>query len=469
MLLDQRLSRRTLLRRTGIGLVVAGASAVLAACAAPSAPSPTSAPAKSADQAAAKGGGAPTAASQPTSAPKPAVGGKVTLQFWTNWAGRQKEVWESLMQEFHQANPTIEIVSSFMSLAEMQQKTVAAIAGGAPPDLWINAAMVRPELIVDGAVVPLDKFGKVPDDFYPASNNASVRGGQRWGLPNNGGVPVIWYHEALFQQAGLDPSKPPKTWDDLVAYGKQLTNPDKKQFGFIVPNRPYPWTTEAWYGFILQAGGDFLTPDRSAVAFNQEPGVEALKFWSDLFLVHKTSPMQTFDADSLVSTYGTGTIGMFPMYPVLTTRIKSFPFTSRNTPYPTKVKQGAHFAGNYTTIAAASKNQEAAFAWCQWWWQAEINAKWCSGTGGLPARQSTTDHPIYQKFLQEEPLAKAFIDSLAFAQALPAVVGITEIQQALSEAIEAATFGRKSPKEALDEAAAKGNDVLAKYRDKNKE
>ena len=232
-------------------------------------------------------------------APTPTTG-KVTLQFWTQWAGRTKEVWEGLMSEFGQAHPTIEVVSSHMPLAELQRTTAAAITAGTPPDLWINSAMVRPELIVDGAVASLDSLGKVPDDFYPAADPATVRFGQRWGVPNNGGVPVIWYHEALFRAAGLDPDQPPRTWDDLIAYGKKLTNPQRKQWGLIVPNRRYPWTTECWYGFLLQAGGDLFTPD-GAIAFNSEPGVEALQFWTDLFLLHKTSPLQMLDNDTLLS------------------------------------------------------------------------------------------------------------------------------------------------------------------------
>jgi ABC-type glycerol-3-phosphate transport system substrate-binding protein len=449
-----RVTRRRFLRGA-VGGVLAVGTLGLAACAPSAPPAPASG----------KPGPAEQGSSKPADVAKaPATAQKVTLQFWTNWAGAQKETWDKLMGEFHQAEPAVEIQSSFMSLAELQQKTVAALAGGQPPDLWINAAMVRPELVRDGAVVALDTLGKVPEDFFPASNRASLRDGKRWGVPNNGGLPVIWYHEALFQEAGLDPDKPPTTWEELVSYAEKVNKPEKKQFGIMFPNRPYPWTTEVWYGFLLQAGGDMLAPDEREVAFNSEAGVKALKLWSDVVNVQKVAPQTALDADTLVSTYQTGTVGLFPMYPVLTTRIKTFPFKSRNTPYPTNVKKGTHFAGNYSTIAAASKNKEAAFRWCEWWWQPEVNAKWCAGTGALPARASSREHAIYQEFSKSEPLTKAFLDSIEFAQAIPAVQGITEVQQALSEAIEAASFGRKEPKAALDEAAQTANAVLAKNR-----
>jgi len=365
------------------------------------------------------------------------------------------------MAQFNQSQSAIAIVSRYFTLATLEQMIITAVAAGTPPDLWINTAIIRPEFIVDGAVIPLNKLGPVPTDFYPAADPASVRDGQRWGVPNNGGVPVIWYNEELFRVAGLDPDRPPQTWDDLVRFGKALTVPAQNQWGFIVPNRHYPWTTECWYGFLLQAGGDLFSPNGTTIVFNDSAGVEALTFWANLFLVYQTAPRQTFDADTLVSTYGGGATGMFPMYSVDTNYIAGFPFASRNTPYPRRVRRGAHFAGNYTTIAAASKNQAAAFAWCEWWWQPEINATWCAQTGGLPSRVSSTSHPIYQSYLQEQPLARASIASLPFAKALPSVLGIAEIEQRLSEAIYEACYGLKTPKQALDAAVPAVHEVLA--------
>ncbi|HEX5415910.1 MAG TPA: extracellular solute-binding protein [Chloroflexota bacterium] len=399
----------------------------------------------------------------PATTPAPAVKNLATLRFWTQWSGHTRQVWESLIGEFEQAHPSIAIASSFFSLADLQRSVFSAAATRTLPDLWINAAMVPPELILDGDVASLNSLGPVPTDFYPAANPASVRAGQRWAVPNNGGVPVFWYNVDRFQVVGLDPNAPPRTWDDLLQYGKALTDARDDIWGLIVPDRHYPWTTECWYGFLLQAGGDLFAPDQRTITFADQPGVEALTFWASLFQTQKTAPLQTFDADTLISTYGTGTIGMFPMYSVEAAHIKSFPFPTRNTPYPTFRRQGAHFAGDYTTISAKSRLASEAYTWCAWWWQPEINAAWCAGTGGLPSRVSSTNYPMYQKFLAREPLIKASLDSLPFARALPSIPGILEIEQRLSESIYAACFGYKSPKQALDDAVPAVYSVLVRH------
>jgi len=108
-----------------VGLAACGGSTAI--------PTSTTAPA-------AKSTAAPVqAATQPTaqSAAKPAAAssGAVTLAFWTNWSGNQKETWNKLMDEFHTARPTITIQSSFDSLADLQTKVTTSLAGGAPPDM----------------------------------------------------------------------------------------------------------------------------------------------------------------------------------------------------------------------------------------------------------------------------------------------------------------------------------------------
>ncbi|HUX86345.1 MAG TPA: extracellular solute-binding protein, partial [Chloroflexota bacterium] len=199
---DRSFSRRDLLRQLAGRVSALAALGSMAACAlrpTPTGPAivfPTPLP-------------TPPKSASPTTA-------KTTLRIWTNWLGPPRQAWDSLMARFNASQPTIAIASRYFTLATLQQMVITAVAAGTPPDLWINAALIRPEFIVDGAVVSLNQLGPVPADFYPAVDTATIRDGQRWGVPNNGGVPVIWYNEDLFRIAGLDPNRPPQTWDDLV-------------------------------------------------------------------------------------------------------------------------------------------------------------------------------------------------------------------------------------------------------------
>jgi multiple sugar transport system permease protein len=52
-----------------------------------------------------------------------------------------------------------------------------------------------------------------------------------WSLPISNLVKALMYRKDLFFEAGLDPARPPKDWDELMTYARKMTDPDKGQFG----------------------------------------------------------------------------------------------------------------------------------------------------------------------------------------------------------------------------------------------
>jgi ABC-type glycerol-3-phosphate transport system substrate-binding protein len=74
------------------------------------------------------------AAGGPVSAYQPA--GKVTLAFWHSYSGFRGELFNSLVKEWVQANPNIQIKPEYGgNLWSMRDKLLTAIAGGSGPDL----------------------------------------------------------------------------------------------------------------------------------------------------------------------------------------------------------------------------------------------------------------------------------------------------------------------------------------------
>lgn len=461
-----RPTRRAFLRLLALG----GGSLALAACAPAAAPSPPAAPKAAPTEApkpaapAATPAPAAAATTAPVATQAPAKQGKVILNIWAHWAGKQDEVWRALIDDFNKSQSDTEIKLSNIPLADMWTKVLAAIAAGSPPDSYTSAAMIRPELVKEKTIDPMDKYGKRPADMYKVFDVQTVIDGAWYGVPTNGGLCALFYNEDLYKKMGLDPDKPPTTWDELTTQAKKLTDLGQNQFGIAVPAKPYSWTVEVWYGFLLEAGGEFLTPDNSQSAFNSDAGVQALQFWVDLIQTHKVAPLASLDNNGLLSNYQTGKVGIFPYYPVATTTVATYSMKSRTAPLPKKARQGTHFAGGYMPMMAGGKNKEALWKFFDWWMRPENNARWCAETGGLPIRQGATDHRLYQDYLKKQPMVKAFLDSMDFAKPLPMVIGISEMEQVVSEAIESAVYVKAKPKDALDHAATKVNDVIKKYK-----
>ncbi|MDA8219415.1 MAG: ABC transporter substrate-binding protein [Dehalococcoidales bacterium] len=449
--MGRQLARRDFIKLAVVGGLGVGLTGALAACQPAAAPAPTSAPSS----------GQPAA--QPTQAPAKS-GGKVTLQIWQHWAGGLEKVFRDQIDTFNKSQNEIEIQVTTIPLADQWTKVLAAIAAGSPPDTYTSAAMIRPELLRDGHLDSLDTYMKWPDDMFKTYDPQTLMGGTRVGVPINGGLWTIFCNLDLYKAAGLDTAKLPATWDDVLEQGKKLTDASKNQFGLVLPNKPFSWTTEVWYGFLLSAGGDFLTPDNSEAAFNSDAGVQALQYWVDAFNTSKIAPLVTMDNAAIITNYQTGKIGMMPMYPVQMGAVAGFKHKSMTVPAPTKKTKGTHFAGTYFPFMKGSKNKEAVATFFKWWVQPENQAKWAAGTGGLPISTGVTSTDTYKKFLKDQPMAQAFLDSMDFAKPLPMVVGISDMEQIVSEAIEEAVYKKSSPKDALDAAAQKVNDVIKKNK-----
>ena len=390
----------------------------------------------------------------------PAQTRKTTVTVWAQFAGKTYELLNGLVAEFNRANPDIEVKTTSYGPGEILPKYLASVAAGAPPDIFNPPGYVPPDLAMKGVIIPLDGMLTLDPTTYKNFDPITVYGGRRYGVPVNGGLGCMCYNVELFDKAGLDPKKLPETWDDLMAVGKKLTNQAENQWGLMLGNQAGLPTAQTLWTFLQTAGGDLVTPDGKASAFNSEPGLETLNFLVDNVHKHKISPQKLYTDVQAWGDWGTRKIGAILLYPVWTANILATGIKSLTAPAPRKVRRGAHFAGNYWTISSLSKNKEAAAKFCQWWVQPAISGRWAAETGGIPNSQAAADHPNFKQFLARNPLAQAFLDTIPVARPFPGVPGLPGLIQVVSEMVEAAVLGGTPPKEALAKFAARADEEL---------
>jgi multiple sugar transport system substrate-binding protein len=206
--------------------VLASLVLVVAACSASSTPSPSSA----ASQA---------ATSSPTSAPV------VNLVLRYCWSGEgEVKAMEQIIQAWNKANPGIQVRGISGSISTEQ--VAAAVAGGAPPDMVIMCNnLAVPGFAHDGVILAMNdlltQIGADTSDIIPASLDWMTYQGKLYGLPFLQDDWGFYWNTDAFTEVGLDPTKPPKTLDELWSDAQQLTkyNADGSlaRAGFI-PNYP---------------------------------------------------------------------------------------------------------------------------------------------------------------------------------------------------------------------------------------
>ena len=160
------------------------------------------------------------------------------------------------------------------------------------------------ELIEQDAIVAFDDVVQTDaekawlDSFYPAPDGERSYGGQDPGAFRSSAPPIVmYYNQNAFRAAGLDPRKPPATWDELVAMGKRLTKADGSQWGVMIPSTGYPY----WmFGALAMQNGQVLMNGEGNTTYFDDPAViKALEFWKDLGEKHKAMPRGTIEWGTL--------------------------------------------------------------------------------------------------------------------------------------------------------------------------
>jgi len=150
---------------------------------------------------------------------------------------------QRMIGEFNKQNDGIRATPVYTgSYDDTNTKTRAAIAAGKPPACAIMSANFVREYVIDDLVLPLDPL-LAKDNFTPASYMAqfwpalalnATDQGRVYGAPFQNSTPLLYYNVQAFEQAGLDPSKPPATWQEWVDAARKLTTNDR--FGIAWPN-----------------------------------------------------------------------------------------------------------------------------------------------------------------------------------------------------------------------------------------
>lgn len=124
------------------------------------------------------------------------------------------------------------------------------------PDLALLAPSWVASFLEGGAFVPVDDHidRELLDSFFPSGyEGITDADGKRYGVPWDASIWGMFYRRDLFERAGLDPDKPPATWEELLAAAAKL-----KAAGINPLVFPAKATEPDDYflPFLWQAGGD---------------------------------------------------------------------------------------------------------------------------------------------------------------------------------------------------------------------
>jgi len=394
----------------------------------------------------------------------------LTMYYPIAVGGPLTKVVDGMIEDFQKSNPNIKVNAIYAgNYDDTRVRALSAIKSGQPAQLSVLFSIDIYELIEQGHIVPFDDAISSDEErawlksFYPALMSNGQVDGKTWGIPFQRSTIVLYYNKDAFKEAGLDPNKPPKTWDEMVKAAKAL-NKDGR-YGIMVPSTGYPyWMFQA---FAIQNGIELMNAKGTEVYFDKPATIEALKFWRALAADHKVMPEGTVEWGTLRQAFTQGKTAMMWHTTGNLTAVKNeAKFDFGVAMLPANKRPGSPTGGgNFYLFKGASKDeQKAALTFVRYMTAPEQAAKWSIATGyvGVSAASYQTD--TLKSYAKDFPQAVVARDQLEHAVAEFSTNATGRVREALSNAVQAALTGRQTPEAALKAAQEAADRLLKPYR-----
>jgi sn-glycerol 3-phosphate transport system substrate-binding protein len=385
---------------------------------------------------------------------------------------------QHVIGDFNKSHPDINVTAVYTgSYDDTNLKTHAAIKAGKPPAVAIMSANFVREYVINDEVVQLDpliaKDGQTVDqfegEFWPALKLNSTEGGHVYGVPFQNSTPLLYYSVDAFKDAGLDPDKPPVTWQDFMDDARKLVKRDGStttRWGFMMPGT-YDYCGWITSGFAMSNGGDYYnTGYGGEVYYNTPTTIGAVKLLDNLVHKAKAMPEGVTDANAVTTAFFQGRLGMM----ILSTGALSFVRENMKTPYrvaflPRALVNAAPIGGGSLIMPKGNSPEREAAAWTlmKWLVSPEVAGRWSRFTGYFSPRIAAYDLPEMKSFMVEHPDAKVALDQLAYARGWFSTYNTVGVRKALEDGVQAVLSGKTTPEAAMAKAQQEADALMRPY------
>jgi len=444
--MKQALSRRRFLLSTGL----AASTAAVAACVAP----PTPAPAAPAQEGA---GEAPAAAPPPAEA-------KV-VEAWSRMTDVAAESQKGIIENYNAKNDKgirVEFVYIAQTAgSQADEKLLTAVAGGTPPGAYYADRFTVPQFAYQGFFSDITEaatgVGVTADQYFDFAWQEATLKDRLYCLPFDTDTRALWYNKDIFEEAGLDPEKPPQNLDEFKEMVKALEvrggGGQLTRFGF------HPLYDQAWlytWGFCFK--GEFQDPATKRITFAHPNNIKAMEFvkqWVDEIGIQDIDAMIAACAgtacDGPNDWFWTGQFASIVSGDWKVSQAHQYKpdgnFGVVPMPGPDGPAPHASWAGGWSwAVPKGYADIEAAFDVIWYFCGEEGQTKYNKDTYHIPTMKKVAEDPYFR----EDPLHAVFMDLLPVSHTRPPIPFGSKLWDLQYTAFrDEIPHGTKTPEQAL--------------------
>jgi sn-glycerol 3-phosphate transport system substrate-binding protein len=395
---------------------------------------------------------------------------KITFLYPIAVGGPLEAVVNGLVEEFETQNPDVDVNAVYAGgYQDVEVAARAAMASGNPPALALMQATQMYDLIDLGFIKAFDELATTPEDkewlagFYPAfMANGTDAEGKTWGIPFQRSTAVQYWNKDLFRKAGLDPEKPPATWDEVISVAAQAQAQGGADWGIGIPSSS-SWLYQA---MALENGATLAAPDGKSTQLDSSEAIEALQWYADLSLVHKVQAPGVIASGTLPQAFFEGKFAMmWQSTGSLTYVLDNAPFEVGVAMLPANKQKGVATGGAnlYVFASAAEEQQNAAFRLIKFLTEPEQAAKWTIATGYVAPTPAAWEVGELKALTEEKSAYAVARDQLEYAGPEFATYSQGQTYALLNSAVQAAVNGQGTAQEILTDLQGKVEAILAPY------
>lgn len=378
---------------------------------------------------------------------------------------------QMIIDEFQIKYPNVKIEGKNVPSTDVLKSVVAQAAAGDPPDIaqmtFTSLDYIVANLPVQAIdqIAPKAEYDELVNHIVPAARKLGVVNGHLYGSPFTISTPTLFYNADIFKAAGLNPDKPPTTWDEVRKYGQQIKDKTGKSALFIAQEDTTDWLTQS---LISSNGGTTLSSDRKTATFNQPAAIEVFQMWQGLVKDGLHPKMSIADAQALMSN---GNLGMFlwtnAVFPALSTAARD-KYDLRTAGEPAFGNKPVVPVNSGSALYVFSKDpakQLAAWNFLNFAASQRGYTIITSLMGYIPLRDDVLNDPNYLKpFVEKEPRILPSIKQLDNLQPRVSWPGNSSSQavQVYLQAVLSVVQDGQDVKTTLDNVAARIEDLLSK-------
>jgi sn-glycerol 3-phosphate transport system substrate-binding protein len=418
----------------------------------------------------------------------PAAQAQTEIQWWHSLGGALGEQLNALATKFNESQKEYKVVTTFKgSYPESMTAAIAAFrAGNAPHILQVFEVGTATMMAAKGAIVPVAKvMGDAKETFDPKAYLPTVTGyysdikGNMLSFPFNSSTVMFYINHDAFKKAGLEP-KAPKTWKELVSAAEKLKASGQQcVYTTSWPSWMHIENFSAWHNVPIGTKQNGMGGLDTQFTINSPLHVRHIEMLSDMAKKGLfTYAGRTNQGDAKFSS---GECAMFSGSAGAQAGIKKaakFEWSINFIPYHDDVKgapQNSIIGGASLWVMGGKKAPEyrGVAKFLAFLSRPEIQMEWHTKTGYVPITQASYDLTRKSGFYDKNPGADMPVKQLTNKAPTANSKGLrfgnfVQGRTVIEEELEAAFAGKKTAKQALDDAVKRGNDILRQFEAANK-